>query len=75
MATKHTFLGKDGLVTKELTRGRAIREKCMNCCCWNSAEVRRCGAKDCPLYPFRLGRISTEIDSDGSTTPQEADSE
>jgi hypothetical protein len=34
---------------------RAIREKCLDCCCGNGAEVRKCVAIDCPLWPFRMG--------------------
>jgi hypothetical protein len=32
----------------------AIREKCLDCCCGNAAEVRKCVADDCPLWPFRM---------------------
>jgi len=57
VAVKHTFITKDGFKkTKTLTGMSAIREKCLECCCWNSAEVRRCPAKDCALHPFRFGR-------------------
>jgi hypothetical protein len=34
---------------------KAIREKCLDCCCENAAEVRKCVAVDCPLWPFRMG--------------------
>jgi hypothetical protein len=34
---------------------KAIREKCLDCCCANAAEVRKCIAVDCPLWPFRMG--------------------
>ena len=34
---------------------KAIRAKCIDCCCGNAAEVRKCVAIDCPLWPFRLG--------------------
>jgi hypothetical protein len=33
----------------------ATREKCLDCCCGNAAEVRKCVACDCPLWPFRMG--------------------
>jgi hypothetical protein len=33
---------------------RAIREKCVDCCCGNAAEVRKCVVDDCPLWPFRM---------------------
>jgi hypothetical protein len=32
----------------------AIREKCLDCCCANVAEVRKCVAVDCPLWPYRI---------------------
>ena len=34
---------------------RAVRAKCLDCCCGNTAEVRKCVATDCLLWPFRLG--------------------
>jgi hypothetical protein len=33
---------------------KAIRAKCLDCCCGNAAEVRKCVATDCALWPFRL---------------------
>ena len=44
--------------SKRLTRGEAIRAKCLDCCCGQSAEVRECTARECPLWPFRMGRES-----------------
>jgi hypothetical protein len=34
---------------------KAIREKCLDCCCGNAAEIRKCVAVDCSLWPFRMG--------------------
>lgn len=34
---------------------RAIRAKCMECSCGNTAEVRNCVIPRCPLYPYRFG--------------------
>lgn len=34
---------------------KAARAKCLDCCCGNAAEVRKCVATDCALWPFRLG--------------------
>ena len=34
---------------------KAIREKCLDCCCGNAAEVRKCVSDGCPLWPFRMG--------------------
>ena len=38
-----------------LTPIKAIRAKCLDCCCDSALEVRLCGATDCPIYPYRLG--------------------
>jgi hypothetical protein len=35
---------------------RAIRKKCLDCSCDNTAEVRRCLITDCALFPFRMGK-------------------
>lgn len=35
---------------------KAIREKCLDCCCGSSAEVNLCTITDCALYAFRLGK-------------------
>ena len=37
-------------------RSKAIRLKCIDCCCGNTAEVRKCPATNCPLWRFRMGR-------------------
>lgn len=38
-----------------MTPVKAIRAKCLDCCCGSAKEVRLCPAQDCPLYPFRIG--------------------
>lgn len=40
----------------KLTRTKAIRLKCLDCCCGVSSEVKLCTCVTCPLYPYRLGR-------------------
>lgn len=35
---------------------KAIREKCLDCCCGSATEVNLCEIHDCALYPFRLGK-------------------
>ena len=40
---------------ERITRGKAIRLKCLDCCCGNSAEVRRCTCTSCPLWRYRMG--------------------
>ena len=35
---------------------KAIREKCLDCCCGSKKEVELCPSEACALYPFRFGR-------------------
>lgn len=35
---------------------KAIRAKCLDCCCGSPEEVRQCPCENCALYPFRLGK-------------------
>lgn len=49
---------------ERITRGKAIRLKCLDCCCGNSAEVRRCPVTDCPLWRYRMGSESKAVASD-----------
>ena len=51
-------------MTKRVTRGKAIRLKCLDCCCGSAFEVRRCESRDCPLWRYRLGR---EIPAENGT--------
>lgn len=41
---------------KRLTPTKAIRAKCLDCCCGSAKEVRLCTNKKCPLYPYRFGK-------------------
>lgn len=51
-------------MAERVTRGRAIRLKCLDCCCGNSAEVRRCTATKCSLWRYRMGNEQT-IEGEG----------
>jgi hypothetical protein len=35
---------------------KAIRKKCLDCCCGQEHEVRYCVSFDCPLWPLRMGK-------------------
>ena len=35
---------------------RAIRRKCLDCCCGSSQEVGLCPVHSCALHPYRFGR-------------------
>ena len=41
---------------ERVSRSKAIRLKCLDCCCGQQAEVRKCPAENCPLWRFRMGR-------------------
>ena len=46
---------------------KAIRAKCIDCCCGSAHEVRMCPVVLCPLHEYRLGhRPKTE----GNDTPE-----
>ena len=34
---------------------KAIRERCLDCCCGSAPEVRKCTAFACPAWAFRMG--------------------
>ena len=39
---------------KEVSPMKAIRQKCLDCSCGSSEEVKNCFAKKCPLYHLGL---------------------
>lgn len=51
-------------MAERVSRSKAIRLKCLDCCAGQAAEVRKCPAVDCPLWRFRMGR---EVKDDDST--------
>ena len=56
---------------KRLTRSKAIREKCLDCCCGSAYEVRQCTATNCPLWIYRLGKeVEQNTPKLGQNTPQ-----
>ena len=55
-----------------LTPMRAIRMKCLDCCCDQVKEVRLCPCTDCSLYPYRLGhRPKAEAEAEEIEEPDE----
>ena len=42
----------------------AIKEKCLDCCCGQTAEIKLCTATNCPLYSFRKAPKKTRIMTD-----------
>ena len=45
---------------ERLTRGQAIKAKCLDCCCGQYAEVKKCTVTNCPLWSYRLGKEVVE---------------
>lgn len=45
-----------------ITRSKAIRLKCIDCCNGQTNEVKLCPARKCPLWLYRLGY---EVDEEG----------
>lgn len=43
-------------MAERVSRSKAIRLKCLDCCAGQAAEVRKCPAESCPLWRFRMGR-------------------
>lgn len=44
------------LLTEIPTPLKAMRLKCLDCCCSSSEEVKQCAIPECSLYPYRLGK-------------------
>lgn len=57
-------------MSKVLTPIKAIRAKCLECCCNQRQEVKLCTVTDCSLYPYRMGRRPkpTESGAEGAET-------
>lgn len=41
---------------ERLTRGEAIRKKCLECSGYDNKEVKNCPFVKCPLWRYRRGR-------------------
>ncbi len=40
----------------KITPLKAIRSKCLDCCCFQTKEVKLCHIDGCPLHEFRFGK-------------------
>lgn len=43
-----------------LTPIKAIRKKCLDCSNGERKEVKECPIKDCPIWPYRMGKRPKE---------------
>jgi hypothetical protein len=48
-------LSKDQAEPGGAGNGRVVRAKCLDCCCYQEAEIRKCTALACVLWPYRMG--------------------
>jgi hypothetical protein len=72
---KHIIRAKDGgTVEVELTRAKAIKAMCTECCGWGEAHPKDCSSEHCPLFPFR-GKIQLAYKSDEASFPEEDEDE
>lgn len=39
-----------------INRAKAIRQKCLDCCAYQYAEVKLCTSYECPLWRYRMGK-------------------
>ena len=51
---KVKIIHKNGHKIIDLNRKKGCRERCLNCCGWNDAEVERCERTECFLYKYRM---------------------
>lgn len=35
------------------SRAGGVKAKCLDCCCWQRAEISCCPVETCPLHPYR----------------------
>ena len=51
----NTLTGYDFREDTALRPLKAMRMKCLECCCGSPAQVRDCHISDCALWPYRFG--------------------
>ena len=52
---------------ERISRSKAIRLKCIDCCCGNMAEVRKCDIIACPLWRYRMGKEIKDTSSENTS--------
>ena len=58
-----------------ITRAKAIRLKCIDCCAGQPSEVRKCPAKHCPLWRYRMGKEIKDDNGEGTEHADDFDDE
>ena len=54
-----------------MTPMKAIRAKCLDCCCGQANEVKLCPVESCALWPFRFGHNPARAGIGGKGFPKE----
>lgn len=54
-----------------LTPLKAVRAKCLDCCCGSHQEVRLCPAQNCALWPYRMGKRPSTLAKPETTEKRE----
>ena len=57
---------------QKLTPIKAIRKKCLDCCCGSSNEVKLCQVESCALHPYRFGKNPNYIPKEPTAAQQKA---
>ena len=55
-----------------MTRQKAIRLKCIDCCGGQANEVRLCTAFKCPLWEYRMGATSKALKESANADAKKA---
>ncbi len=48
-------------LSKKSGAKQAIKQKCLDCCCWDRTEVAKCLTDTCPLWNFRPFRDDNPV--------------
>ena len=54
-----------------MTPLKAIREKCLDCCCYQPKEVKLCPITKCSLWEFRFGHVKREMSEEAKQKARE----
>ena len=60
---------------ERVSRSKAIRLKCIDCCGGNMAEVRKCPVESCSLWRYRMGKEIKDESTEFSDDFEEEDEE
>jgi hypothetical protein len=59
MSYVHLAIRRKRKMTTKAELLKVIRNKCLDCCVFQPAEVKLCVSDDCPNFPFRMGKDPT----------------